>query len=238
MATFLSLCEDVARESGTVPASGTESVFSTVLGVTGRKKRVTYWVRRAWDDIQTSQYWWTWLITPFTAAVPAGAQTHTAAALGINARFGRWIWKLSDNTSAFTIWKTADGQATETLLTYVERQVFRRHFQRGGAATETGYPTHFTVDESQRLVFWPIPDAHYTVAGIYYKAPQDLTGDDDTPECPARYHKLIELRALLRLMRYDEAPEMYVLWREEAGRVESDLIAEMLPPVRRGEALA
>lgn len=241
MPTYLDICEDVARESGTVPATGTTTAFSTVVGVTGRQKRIAYWVARSWHDIQTSQDWWRWLQTPFTGSLSSGAQTYTAAAMGINSRFGRWICELSDATPAFSIWKTADGQDTETLLRCVDRQVFRRHFQRGGAASETGYPTHYTEDEQGRLVFWPTPDAPYTVAGFYYKGPQDLQAgaspDDNVPECPERYHKLIELRALLRLMRYDEAPEMYPLWREDAENVEADLLANELPPVRMGEPL-
>ena len=234
MSTYLELCQSVARESGTVPGSGKPTA---VTSQTGRLGNIVDWVDRAWRDIQRSQQAWKWMYADFSGSTAASTQRYTATALGIASRFSRWVPMGADGNWMFSVFLPADGQATETHIRHMEWQDFKRLYLFGSAATDTGKPQVMSVDESQQIVFYPIPDAVYTVRGTYYKSPQIMTADDDEPEMPAEFHDLIRWRALLKLGGFDENVAQYPFWKSEARAVSGDLIAHQLPSFTMDEPL-
>lgn len=232
MATLLTLVQDVERESGTM--SGV--TLSTVSGATGRHVNFIKWVIQAWSEMQTERSDWRWMRADFEASITAGLDSFDAGALGIT-RFSSWVHDTDDQCD-FTLWVTADGQENEGYLRFIPWSEFRRVYTVGSAATTTGTPTVISVDPSNNLRLWPIPDADCTLRGEYMKSPQTLADDADTPELPAQYHHAIRLRALLKCVTFDEAPTQYPLWQRELATVWTSMLRTQTPRFKTSEPLA
>ena len=52
------------------------------------------------------------------------------------------------------------------------------------------------------------PDDIYTVTGVYYKKPTELSANDDMPDMPEQYHMLIVYRAMQEYGFYESAQEV------------------------------
>ena len=235
MSTYLEMCQDAARESGTVSNIGQPE---TTTGQTGRLLRILKWVTLAYEKIQREQNAWRWMHDDFSAETVAAVQVYDAEAMGISERFSRWVVYDDEGENQFSIYKTSEGPETEGFLNFVEWTWFRRHLLTGGEATRQDKPCYFTIDTANRLRLWPIPDAAYTVRGVYYKAPQKLTQDDDIPEMPEEFHEAIVWRALMLLGQFDEAFAQYGPWKSEFDKAMDDLRLHQLPRIKLPGALA
>lgn len=234
MSTYLEICQDVARESGTVPTIGQPSA---IAGQTGRLLRITYWVRDAWFDIQKQRDDWQWLLDEWSGSLTSGTQRYTAASFDLT-RFSEWVFRDRQGMPALSAWLTSEGQSGEYDLEYIPWMEFRRKYLRGAAATKTGRPQVVSQDDARQLVFYPIPDAAYSVNGLYRKSPQTLAEDADTPECPAEFHAAIKWRALLYLGVYDEAPNQMGFWDQQLRRTLGELVKHQTPRIEKPRALA
>lgn len=230
MATNLELTQAAARESGTV--SGTQPL--TTIGQTGRLGQFVGWVRDAYLAIQNIHPEWRFLRSSFSGSTVAAQQAYTGANFSLT-RFSEFIYKAGEDE--ITIYLTSDGAATERALMPVLYQDFYRLYMRGANLTQTGYPTTFTIDDQERLLLWPIPDAVYTVRGLYRKSPQTLAADAEEPEMPSRFHDAIKWRALIYAGIYDESPQIG-LWQREYQRILMQMENSQLPPVTFSGPLA
>ena len=235
MSTFLELCQDVARESGTFPTIGEPA---TTAGATNRALRVVNWTRTAYNQIQRARREWRWLRTDFSGTTTAGLQTYGPAAMGIDSRFGRWVHFGENERAAFTVYLTATGQADERFMEYIEWEDFRNSVLFGGAASTTGYPQYISVNDQRELVLYPTPDDAYTLKGRYVKGLQTLSADADVPEMPEQFHEAIVWKALMLLGQFDEAFNQDPLWRMNYNEVFDALIHDQLPDVLTAEPLA
>jgi hypothetical protein len=235
MSTFLKLCQDVAKDSGTVSTIGQPQ---TTTGQTGRLLRIMGWVTEAYEDIQSEQNAWRWMQADFSGPAVATVQEYNAEALGITERFSRWVIYGEDEENLFTIYKTALGQSDEGFLTYVDWPYFRRNLLVGSAATRQDKPVYFTVDNTNQLRLWPTPDDAYTIRGVYHKAPQTLADDGDIPEMPEEFHDTIKWLALMKLGVFDEAFNQLPSWTANYGKAMSRLIGHQLPPLKMQSTLA
>lgn len=205
MSTYLELCQEVALESGTVPALGDPS---TVAGVSGRLLRITGWTARAWEDIQRLSEHWRWMSAEFSGETISGVEEYDGAAMGITSRFRSWQCRSESGSSMFTSYLTSDGPSDEGLLEFRDWEWMRRNVLIGdwlSNAEKHSKPAYITVTPADKLLLYPVPDAAYTIRGRYRKANQILTVDADTPECPAQFHEAIVWRALTRMAIFDEA---------------------------------
>lgn len=235
MTSFLDICNDVARESGTFPD---DPALSATASQTGREKQLTEWVKEAYETIQRSQPSWRWLHADFSGSLLSGTRNYAASALGISERFSHWVlWDEGDN-SLTTIYKDSEGQNYESHITYVDYGTFRRVYGTGTHASATGKPTVFSVNYSDEMVFYPTPDAGYTVRGVYYKSPQLLSGDATEPEMPEGYHRLIKYGALVLLGTFDEVTVQSPAWRMAYATILSELQYNQLPRMWHPGALA
>ena len=221
--TYLELVRRTAQESGTIPDG--QAPASVQQG--GRAGLVATWVRQAWLDIQNAQASWLWMRDEWTGALEAGRDRYSPADLGAE-RFGEWLHEDEDGLPLTTIY--LGTPADEARLHRVDWLRMRSRFGMGDQTLER--PGRYAVDPQQRLVFHPMPDAAYTVRGLYRRGPQTLTEDGDTPEMPERFHFLIVLRALLSLATYDEAPNQMMVWQMQEGRLMGDLRRDQLPMMR------
>lgn len=232
---FLQLCQRVASDSGTV--SG-DAKPAAVAGQTGRLGKIVRWTNDAWRDIQNARNGWLWMQEEFENDVLlSGVSTYNAAAMGISARFADWMIEQSDPLkSGFSAYLTATGKDDETPLKFVTWRDFRFVRARGAAATNPGKPSEFTVMPDLSLRFYPVPDAAYTVSGLYRKSVQELTADADIPEMPERFHSLIVTGALIAYLGTDDEatvqlplwaglrsnPQRFALERDQLPRISAD----------------
>lgn len=235
MASFLTLVQETAEESGTFSSIGSPETLS---GVTGRSLRVKNWVARAYRDIQRSQRGWKWLEAEFSGSTIANTQRYDSAALSISERFSNWIPIDHDGMQTFTVYLTSEGQATEGFMRFYEWHAFRRTYLTAANSDDTGKPNVFSIDPDQKIALYPIPDADYTIRGLYRKTPQVLSNDADVPEMPEEFHEIIKWKALEYLGIFDEAFDQLPAWRSMYKDMLVHLQRHQLPTVGKPGPLA
>lgn len=228
MASYLELCQMVARESGTIAGS----LPTVTAGQTGRLLKVVEWVPIAWTRIQNAQANWRWMRAEFSStAVTSGTQRYTGASFGLS-RHADWITE----PDTMTIYLTATGVTDESVLNHLDYARYRAMFERN--VQPTGKPTYFAVSPIGELCLGPEPDDAYTIRGEYRKTPQTLALDADVPEMPLRFHDLIGWFALTLLAEHDEGEFHTITSTRRYRDGMDDLIRDQLPHLRWSDALA
>lgn len=226
---FLRLSQRLAVESGTVGA-GNQPI--SVDGQTGRLASIVEWVRQAYAEIQNERVSWRWLRAEFSAETTAGTARYTAAGWNLP-RFAEWVDVTGDGMS---IYRTADGQATEQSMREIPFEDWRRRFDRG--AQQQGFPGQWSISPAGEFLVGPIPDDTYTIRGEYRKAPQILVANTDIPEMPERFHMAIVYRAMMLLAEYDEGGVAMATAARKYTEMMADLRRDQLPRVMIGPPLA
>lgn len=220
MATFLQLCQSVARESGTVSGDQPASVVSQV----GRLAKIVGWTRTAWTRIQNDRSGWLWMRKPFSGVTLEGNAAYTAASWAI-ADHAAWL------LDSMTAYGEAVGRADEAPLRPVDWDRWMASYDRG--APDAGRPGAIAVrPHDGALMLGPVPDGAYVVRGEYRMRPQVLQTNGDVPALPERFHDVIVHRALMMLHEHDEAPESLAYAAASYRDLLSDLQRDQLPAVR------
>lgn len=224
--TFLELCQMVARESGTVAGKNPASVEDQ----SGVLLKIVEWTQTAWNSIQTERNAWQWMIGELDGvALTPGTQRYTASSLGLT-RHSEWRWSNPDgSTDIWWAYKDSEGVADEYRLELLPWFEFRRQYLRGEQQAQR--PMHISESPAGEIVLGPAPDVTYRLSGEYLKSPQVLVGNDDEPEMPARFHRLIGWEALLLLAFHDEAEFHVAHARTQRDRLMCDLERDQLPTV-------
>lgn len=225
MATFLSLVQALARESGTL----SPSLITAVTGQTNRAEKMVYWVQQAWRNIQNRRSDWGWMQTTFSAPITQGQAEYTPTALGIGSRFGTWLTDDSAWMQPISLYDPDIGVTDEGPLTQIEYLDWYHRYGRG--YHDQGRPSFYSISPGKALVLGPTPDQAYTLNGIYSKSPQELATNSDVPEMPERYHDLIWMEALRLLLMRDEAYRESAWPEADYARMLSDLEREYLPEI-------
>lgn len=235
MSSFLEICQDAARESGTFSS---DTPISTAQSQTGRQLRLVNWVNSAYELIQTARSDWQWLRAEFSGQTVATQRRYTPAEMGISTRFAEWFLRYKTAPNSFTSYLTADGQSDERFIDYMPWDEFYNTFLVGNSAETTGFPVAISIDPNDKLVIYPLPDAVYTIKGHYQKGPQVLSADADVPEMPSRFHKVITYRALILLAEFDEDTVHLPMWDFEYTKIMSQLMKAERERITKGGPLA
>lgn len=225
--TFLQLCQKLAREVGASPAGNLPSI---VTGQTGGLLQIVNWVAEAWNDIQLKEDW-EWMRHGFTFETTIDDDTYPysaisdATASAAITRFARW--HLYDAESPPKIYLTSAGIGTQTDLSPVTWEYFSRLYRTGTQAP--GHPAHIAVDPQKNLVIGPKPNAAFTITGEYYRSPQTLAVDGDTPEMPTRFHDLIFYKAMEKYAYYESAQEILARAEKGMGPLSFQLECDQVP---------
>lgn len=218
MATFLDLCQMVARESGTISGNLPTSVASQ----TGRLAKIVSWTNLAWLEIQNRRTTWLWMRKDFSGDTIANTQKYTAASWNVT-DLSKWI--IEDGS--ISMYDTSIGVSDEGPLVFTPWPEYRATYLRG---TQTpNRPVTFTITPANEIAFGPIPDAAYRVSGEYVQTPQTLSANADTPNLPERFHNIIAYRALMMLSGHDEAPTTYAEAQSNFNAMLFDLERDQLP---------
>jgi len=187
---FLQLCQDLARDSGTLAGGAT---VSTVLNATGRIDKMRSWVAKAWLNIQNDRPAWPWMQREFVSALVPAQARYAAVDLGIAERFDSWV-KDGPRWNTVTLYDPAIGKEDEGSIIYLDYDCWRGLYARG--VHDGNRPTEWSIDYDGNMCFGNTPDKAYVIAGEYHRTPQVLVADTDVPELPAKYHGAIIWEAL------------------------------------------
>lgn len=224
--TFLEMCRRLRLEAGISGAGPT-----SVTGQTGDYEKVVEWVKSAYQDIQNTHDRWLFLQGGFSFNTVAGTQEYTATAAGIT-DLATWKFQQDGDMRAYS------SYGDEQWLEYMPWADFRANYLYGSSRETTGKPTTFTVKPNNALVFYPIPHDAYTIDGEYWKVPDTLSANSDTPIFPARFHMAIVWRALVFYGAKVAAEEAYQHGAKEYDKLMDALERDQLPKIIWGNPLA
>jgi hypothetical protein len=218
MSTFLELVNFARGESGVLGAD-----LTSLTAVTGESLRFKNWIIRAWEEIQELHQDWKWMRTSYSFTTTANDGDYTSVEAGIASRFGYW------DRSYCTVYLTASGTNDQTELGYLDYETFRCHYLTGTQTNQR--PLHWTIGDANELLVGPAPESTlYTIAGKFYKSPQTLSADADTPELPEQ-HKFIAWWAISEYGAYEVAPEILLRAAKKMSSMKGTLTARYRPTV-------
>ncbi len=226
MSTFLELCQELREQAG-ISGSGPTSV----TGQTGEMLRIVNWIKKAYQKIQNLHQDWNFLRNDFSFQTIASTSTYTTTAVSLT-EHGAW------KTDSLRCYLTSAGVSDEQWLVYYPWEEFRDIYLFGDLRSSAGRPHSFSVKPDQSLIFYPVPDAAYTVVGEYFKKAQELSANSDEPLIPEQYQDAIMWRALMFYATYESAPELFAEGQAEYRRVIAEMRLRELPPIGMGGPLA
>jgi len=212
---YLELCQALAREMGVnAPAS--------VIGQSGDAARIVNWVKEAWFEVQAADAEWDFLWKRVSFQTSAGTQQYTPSLNDVN------VW----DPKYFTVFKTSEGEATETALLHMPHWEYKRE---DVGVVEQQRPTHVIFIPNGDLILHPTPDATYTVQLAYWKHPVELSAASDTPVIPAFLHSMIVDKAMEYYGVYEEAPNIYQGAAMRYQQKLNHLLRRSAPMIAQGE---
>ena len=220
MATFLKICQDVARECGVAGGADPSPKPTAVVGQSGELNRVVHWVADAYKEIQGARNW-RWLRKKFSVNTVDGTDTYAFGDCtdvddaALITRFKEW--HLDDPRNPPKIYLTTTGVGGQVLLTWAPWDNFEYLYKTGALQTQTAQPIHITVNPKDEIQLGITPNDDYTLIGDYHKSAQILAADGDIPEMPIAYHDLIKYTAMEYYALFESAPE--ILTRAEKGKI-------------------
>jgi hypothetical protein len=182
---YLQLTNDFITESGIGDPIG------SVINQFDEYQQAITWIKDAWIEIQGTRTWgFRWAEGSFaTQANQATYNRVTDLAIGSGADFSLQDFFIAPNT--------LNTIQLSPLNSINYRQIQSKIRQEGS----TGKPTLLAERPDGLLSLYPIPDASYVIQYEYFKEPQILTADLDTPYMPAKFHKIIVWAALAKYAR-------------------------------------
>jgi hypothetical protein len=180
---YLELCQAV-RSRVISQGSGPSSVAGSV----GVEADIVDSVRDAWIDIQNYRNTqWDWMRATVTFSTVAGTTTYVRSTVGgLTNRIDKYIKD--------TLYLN-DGTEWKKLIPIDYDEFILRHKNDD----EQVIPNEFTIRRSDQALIFEEPDDAYSVSVDYWKTPQILENNTDSPEFDVQWHNLIIYLAIAKL---------------------------------------
>lgn len=219
--------------------------MTTTVNQTGEFLRVVTWCNQAWVDIQTERQTWDFMrssqlngggvsfaTVSGQAIYPLGTGAGTVGVAAAN--FDSWVPR------SFRDQTTTVGVSDQIPLAWISYDAWRDGYSMGAQQTVTTRPVAIAVGPNNEICVGPWPTATYTLTGDYYRAPAEMTADDDTPtNLPAQYHMAIVWRAMRDAYgQYEAAPEVMARATANYRRIDRSLGNRRGGIISAGRALA
>ena len=209
--TFLELCKRLRQEVG---AAGTGP--AAVTGQHGEYQRLIGWIKQAWHELQLERREWrfAWaeasidLDPDFRDYSPPGDIDH---------------------------WDAETVRIGSNRLRVIEWSMFRERFRDDSNGDK---PAVITRLPNGTLRLDTTPATADTLMFEYFRTPQELTANGDTPRMPEEYHLLIVYRAMLAYALYENAPEVAQAARIGEQQILPQMMLRELPQMKLGGPLA
>ena len=241
MATYLQLCQKVARECGIAGGTDLAPKPSAVTSQIGELNRLVNWVADAYKEIQEARNW-RWLRKKFTVDTADGVNTYAFGVVtdvedaAVITRFK--AWRLNDRNNPPKLYLTSSGVASQVFLSWTVWDNFEYLYETGALQNQTSQPVHITVNPNDEIQLGITPNDIYTLTGSYWRSAQILAADGDIPEMPVQYHDLIMYQAMEWYGMYESAPEIIMRAQKGINRIMNQLKRNQEVPFRLGGPLA
>jgi hypothetical protein len=213
MSTNLQLCNLLIQKCG---ISG--GALSTTANQRGESARVVQWIAEAWQNIQMSQPNWDWMRATCSFQTVAAQGVYTPLQCGINDFYN---WK----TDSFRRYVSSVGVRSENYLDVMGYDDYRDTYLFGNYSLTYGQPTQIAFAPDLTLNLGLIPDTTvYTIRGEYFRQPQVMVADGDTPNMPSQFHLLIVYAAMQMYAMYEAAAEV----KQEADRLYRSMYSRLM----------
>ena len=219
---YLQLVQRASREcsiSGDGPIS--------TIGQVGMYARMANWVNDALNDIEIARPSWGWMYKSYSFATISGQAEYTPLQCGMT-DFENW------DLASLRNYVTTIGNMSEIEMGLINYEDWRRIYDFGANRYVASRPISFAISPTFALALGPYPNSLYTVTGRYYRSPQILLLDADTPLLDANYHMMIVYKAMMYYGGYMSAPEAYDRGELEYSKMMRRLSNQRLPPVDFG----
>lgn len=197
---FLQLVKKTVRKS-----AATIAVPTTVVGQTDIQALFVEWVQDAWKDIQMERLGLTWR-TDLDQSLSLVSGTYE---YGI----GSGLESINLNSLTCHLSNESESKIYHQTYTYYQREIDR-------VVRASGKPKYFTLaPDDDNLIFWPNPDAAYTVL---YEGIKDIEELDSTDDAGAGTSDLI-VPAGLKVIYHDaivwQAVMSYAMHFEDGSKL-------------------
>lgn len=201
---------------------------TSLSGQSGTAGKVVGWMSAAYNDIQALHTTWQFLRKEFS--FPCTVEVDV---------YGSSQHLLTDvSTWDIDTFRCYLADSDEQYLDYYYWEQFRDTWKFGANRTRSGRPISFSVKPDLSVVLDCLPDAAYTIAGEYYRAPAEVSGDTNAPIFPAQYHMAIVWRGLMFFAADSGEPDRFVHGDNEYSRLIAKMELTQLPTFEEGPPLA
>jgi hypothetical protein len=176
---FLQLCQRLRQECG-----GSGDGPTTTVNQAGESKQFIDWVNQAYLEIQEERRDWQWLWNEAQLQVTQGINTYSLAS----------IYVVDDSM-------ILNGRV-------LDRISFEDYREQSRMGLQTSIPTQWAMRPDGAIVFNALPESNGVLKYEYYRTPALLSGNEDTPRLPERFHMLIVYKAMTYYGYYENAPEV------------------------------
>ncbi len=180
---YLELVQELVEELGIGGADSGSGTPDTVLSQVGPLGRAVRWIAQGNNHINLMWRDWKFLSTDYSETLTIGSRTWPAHS-------GMETVRQWDRTSFWLDKSTDDAKE----LKYLDWQQFRRT-QEVGAHAVNAPPTWFSVQPDNTIAIDNPPDIAYAATAEFWKRSTLLASDNDTPDMPAEYHRLVVVTA-------------------------------------------
>lgn len=219
---FLEIAKRVRQECG-ISGDGP----SNVAGQVGMYAKIVAWVQSAHEEVQQLHATWDFDWGTHTQALTAGVESYDPAS-----DWGVGIKKFDDD--GLYVYRTDDGPIAKTWVPLIDWQTFRK-LRR---PLITGIPQYASIAPNNKLFFFPPPIDGVTAVMEFYRTPQVLVNNNDTPRMPERFHMAIVWRAVMFWCAHDENPALWQAAQQNYRELVNKMTITELPELTPTEALA
>jgi len=202
--TFLELCQSLRRQIG---AAG--SGPANVAGQSGEYARIVEWIRTEWTRIQQRHERWRF----------AWAQ----GSVDLDSQFREFA--LPQDLSVIDEQTLRIGKTNVSLLPWAR---FRDDYRESTGVRE---PRLAAIAPDGLIYLESEPPVGSRLTFEYWRTPQVLNDNSDTPRCPAVYHDVIVYAAMIQYGLYENAPEVVQQGRSNFSGVYQEMVNRELPNV-------
>lgn len=219
---FLEIAKRVRQECG-VSGDGPANVAAQ----TGMYAKIVAWVQSAHEELQQLHSEWNFDWDMQEKALAAGVEFYDPVD-----DWGLAFKKMAQD--GLYVYRNADGPAVKTWVHVVDWAMLRQV----RTPNITGTPIYAAMAPDERLCFYPIPDGDITAVLEYYRTPQVLSGNNDAPRMPARFHMAIVWRAVMFWCAHDENPALMQSATQNYRELVNRMTITELPKLGMTEPLA
>lgn len=219
---FLELAKRVRQECG-ISGDGP----AATEGQSGMYAKILDWVKAAHEEVQQHHLDWNFDQARVTLDLVGGVESYSPAD----------TWGLDFKALAkdgLYAYRASHGENTRLWLTEIPWEEFRQ-LRR---VNVTGHPIYIALSPDKRLHFYPVPDAGLKFVMEYFREPQVLAANTDTPRIPARYHMAIVWRAVMMWCGHDENPALFQVASTNYRELLRKMQITELPGMRTAGTLA